>query len=165
MFLAFSSVSPASHHFIIAPSPSITAPCGVQYLRPGSTLSLPRSLSWGLSLLPDIWLITEQEISLLLRYEPAEHNCALGLYSRVILSESSEISHHISPPFSFQSFLGKCLLTSLSLSVMVAFSCHQTLPSLIINFVERIHIDNPIFAQPSRISPYTCYWNLRPISI
>jgi hypothetical protein len=24
MFLAFSSVSPASHHFIIAPSPSIT---------------------------------------------------------------------------------------------------------------------------------------------
>lgn len=54
MFLAFSSVSPASHHFIITLGPSITAPCGVQYPRPGSTLSRPRSWSWGLT-----WHLTD----------------------------------------------------------------------------------------------------------
>jgi hypothetical protein len=46
-FLRFSS---ASHHSTIAPYPSITTPWGVRQPWSGSTLSHPRSSSWGLHL-------------------------------------------------------------------------------------------------------------------
>lgn len=56
----FFSVFPSYHHSTTAPYSNITAPLDVQQPWPGSALSHPESLTYGLRLWRDTWLVPER---------------------------------------------------------------------------------------------------------